>query len=135
MKHPFLITLGTSTAIILGAVTLSPDKKQPDLLNPIKPEKPVIIALPPQAINGWLNSRGIHRNNVPHAFQGLLDEEPPTVDISQVSLKSVADEYRILLDLSDVRSGLRGKNANDIIKQKIEHGFARDKKEEDYVND
>jgi len=130
---PIFITLATSTVLVVGAITLTPERTKPVIITP--PEKPIKVALPPQAVQGWMNSQGVNHGNAPHVYQMLVDEEPPIVDISQVSIRDVADEYRALLDEDDVDTALNGKSANAIILEKAQSGLAKNKKDTYLTND
>lgn len=134
MKYPIFITLGTIATLAVGAVSFTPEQKEPLVITP-KPEKPRRIALPAQAVQGWMNSRGVNHVSSPHVYRLMVDEAPPVVDISQVSLKDVADEYNALLDEADVDTALNGKSANDIIIEKAQYGIAGKKPLNNFVND
>lgn len=117
---PTLITLGAVTTLAIGAIALTPEKPTvvPDTATTTQK-----VALPEQAVQNWMAQRGINHGNAPHVYQMLVDEAPPVVDISQVSLAEVAAEFAALLDESDVDTALKGRSANDILIEKAERDY------------
>lgn len=87
----------------------------------------VKLALPPQAVNGFLNSHGVNSPARDVLEDMLLNEAPPDVDLSTMSVYDIANAF---LEVSDTEAleeaALSGEqiNLNVHIIEQAETGFA-----------
>lgn len=137
---PLTTTVLSLTALsVAGALafTIETPQRQPVGAPTSRIETARKLALPPQAVNGFLNAHGQALNTPARDVLEdlLLSEAPPEVDMSTMSVYDIANAYLEVSDIEELEAkALQGRvDLNEYVIERAETGFARDTLNENYV--